>query len=57
MNGQENRLTVLTKKPALAIMTACLLLVSFIVFLVISNLRSQIAFRESALNRFRLDHE
>ena len=57
MSGQENRLTVFTKKPALAIMTACLLLVSFICFLVISNFRSQIALRESALNRFRLDLE
>jgi signal transduction histidine kinase len=57
MSCQENRLTVLTKKPALAILTACLLLVSFIGFLVISNFRSQIALRESALNRFRLDLE
>ena len=57
MSGQENRLTFLTKKPALAIITACLLLVSFIGFLVISNFRSQIALRESALNRFRLDLE
>jgi signal transduction histidine kinase len=57
MGGDENRLTVLTKKPALAIMIACLLLVSFIGFLVISNFRSQIALRESALNRFRLDLE
>ena len=57
MSGPENRLTVLTKKPALAIMIACFLLVSFIVFLVISNFRSQIALRESALNRFRLDLE
>jgi signal transduction histidine kinase len=57
MGGHENRLTVLTKKPALAIMTACLLLVCFIGFLVISNFRSQIALRESALNRFRLDLE
>ena len=57
MSGHENRLTVLTKKPALAIMIACLLLVSFIGFLVISNFRSQIALRESALNRFRLDLE
>jgi len=57
MNSQENKLIVLTKKPALAIMTACLLLVSFIGFLVISNFRSQIALRESALNRFRLDLE
>ena len=57
MSGHENRLTVLTKKPALAIMIACLLLVSLIGFLVISNFRSQIALRESALNRFRLDLE
>ena len=57
MRGHENRLTVLTKKPALAIVIACLLLVSFIGFLVISNFRSQIALRESALNRFRLDLE
>jgi len=57
MRGPENRLTVLTKKPALAIMIACLSLVSFIGFLVISNFRSQIALRESALNRFRLDLE
>jgi hypothetical protein len=57
MRGPENRLTVLTKKPALAIMIACILLVSLIGFLVISNFRSQIALRESALNRFRLDLE
>jgi len=57
MSGHENRLTVLTKKPALAIMIACLLLVSLIGFLVISNFRSQIALRDSALNRFRLDLE
>ena len=57
MSGHENRLTALTKKPALAIMIACLLLVSFIGFLVISNFRSHIALRESALNRFRLDLE
>ncbi len=57
MRGPENRLTVLTKKPAWAIMIACLLLVSLISFLVISNFRSQIALRESALNRFRLDLE
>jgi signal transduction histidine kinase len=57
MNGHENRLTVLPKKPALVIIIACLLLVSFIGFLVISNFRSQIALRESALNRFRLDLE
>jgi signal transduction histidine kinase len=57
MSGHENRLTVLTKKPVLAIIIACLLLVSFIGFLVISNFRSQIALRESALNRFRLDLE
>jgi signal transduction histidine kinase len=57
MSGDENRMKVFTKKPALAIMIACLLLVSFIVFLVISNFRSQIALRESALNRFRLDLE
>ena len=57
MRGHENRLTVTTKKPALAIMIACLLLVSLIGFLVISNFRSQIALRESALNRFRLDLE
>jgi signal transduction histidine kinase len=57
MSGHENRLTVLTKKPALAIIIACLLLVSLIGFLVISNFRSQIALRESALNRFRLDLE
>ena len=57
MGRDENRLTVFTKKPALAIMIASLLLVSFIVFLVNSNFRSQIALRESALNRFRLDLE
>ncbi|MGD9323241.1 MAG: hypothetical protein PVG26_04440, partial [Desulfobacterales bacterium] len=57
MSGHESRLTVLTKKSALAIITACLLLVSLISFLLISNFRSQIALRESALNRFRLDLE
>ena len=57
MRGHEIRLTLLTKKPALAVMIACLLLVAFIGFLVISNFRSQIALRESALNRFRLDLE
>ena len=57
MRGPEIRLTVLTKKPALAIMIACLLLVAFVGFLLISNFRSQIALRDSALNRFRLDLE
>ncbi len=57
MRGPENRLTILTKKPALAIMIASLMLVSFIGFLVISNLRSQIALREAALHRLRLDLE
>lgn len=46
--------TLLQKKPILAMTAACLLLVAFIIFLVISNFRSQMALREASLNRYRL---
>ena len=48
---------VWTKRSVLAIVAACLLLLSLIGFLVFLNYQSQIALRESALNRFRLELE
>ena len=46
--------TIHQKKPILALTAASLLLVAFIIFLVVSNFRSQMALREASLNRFRL---
>ena len=48
---------VWTKRSVLAIVAACLLLLSLIGFLVYLNYQGQIALRESALNRFRLELE
>ncbi len=45
------------RSPALGIMIACLLLITFIGFLVTSNYRSQRALQEAGLTRFRLDLE
>ena len=45
------------KKPLLALTAACLLLVAYIVFLLISNVQSQLALRQASLNRFHLDLE
>lgn len=45
------------RKPSFAILVACLILVIYIGFLMVSNYRNQIALRESTLKRFRLDLE
>ncbi|BBO72530.1 hypothetical protein DSCA_64600 [Desulfosarcina alkanivorans] len=45
------------RKPLLALTAACLLLVLYIGFLVISNFQSQLALRDASRNRFRLDLE
>ena len=45
------------RKPSFAISVACLILVIYIGFLMVSNYRNQIALRESTLKRFRLDLE
>ena len=46
-----------TRRRALAILGSCLVLVVYIGFLMVSNYRSQIALRESTMERFRLDAE
>jgi signal transduction histidine kinase len=49
--------TIPRKKPLLALTAASLLLVAYIVFLLISNVQSQLALRKASLNRFHLDLE
>ena len=55
--SQPSYWTLSKEKPVLAIIVACLLLVTYIGFLVVSNYQSHVALREAALNRFRLDLE
>jgi signal transduction histidine kinase len=50
-------LRAINRRLTLGIIAACVLLIVFVGFLVAVNYRSQIALRESALNRFRLDME
>lgn len=57
MNSLVSSWSKSTRKSTAAILAACLLLLVYIGFLLVSNYRNQIALRESTVKRFRLDLE